>query len=92
MDTTRYEELRGRLFGLLIRLEGRLRVGDAREVHELIEVDEYGLALEQMVGTLAETATPIGDDERADMLALAQAMQMDDMVPRALSSCPRREQ
>lgn len=83
-----YEDLQGRLFGLLIRLDDRIRQV-APQLHEYIEVGEFGLALEDMTGVLAYTATPIADDERSDILSLALAMDMDDMVPHALDRCPR---
>ena len=53
-------------------------------MHHVIDVDEYGLALEDMVGILAQAGAPVTDQERAGMLALARAMQMDDLVPRVL--------
>jgi hypothetical protein len=57
-------------------------------LHHFIEVGEYGLALEDIAGTLAQDAIAITDQERGDMLALARQMEMDDLVPRALGSCP----
>jgi len=84
-----FEDLRGRLTGLLIALEDRLEEGDARQVQEFIDVGEYGLALEEMAAALAHGQTPIANQERSDMLALTDRMKMDDRVPRALQSCPR---
>ncbi|MGH3194586.1 MAG: MafI family immunity protein [Streptosporangiaceae bacterium] len=89
MDAAYYEDLRGELFSLLIMLEDRLGSQDARQAHEFIDVDEYGLALEQMAGVLAAAGTPVTDQERDDMLALNCKMQMDARVPGALQSCPR---
>ena len=83
-DAAWYEELRGRLFSLLIMVEDRLGPEQARWVHHVIDVDEYGLALEDMVGILAYANAPVTDQERADMLALARRMQMDELVPRVL--------
>jgi hypothetical protein len=57
--------------------------------HEFIEVGEYGLALEEIAGALAQDAVAITDQERGDMLAPAARMQMDDLVPHALGSCPQ---
>ena len=82
-----YEELRGQLFSLLIMVEDRLGREQARWVHHVIDVDEYGLALEDMVGILAYANAPVTDQERADMLALARRMQMDELVPHVLQ-CP----
>jgi hypothetical protein len=47
------------------------------------------LALEESAGALRRDKTPITDRERDDMLALTRTMGMDDLVPRALESCPR---
>ena len=86
-DAAWYEELRGRLFSLLIMVEDRLGREQARWVHHVIDVDEYGLALEDMVGILAHARAPVTDQERADMLDLARKMHMDDLVMRVLQ-CP----
>ena len=89
MDAAYYEDLAGRLYGLLIGIEDRLDRQDARQLHHFIEVGEYGLALEEIAGALAQAKTPITDQERSDMLALTATMKMDDLVPRALGFCPR---
>ncbi len=88
MDTAYYEDLAGRLYGLLIGLEDRLDRQDARQLHHFIEVGEYDLALEGIAGALAQAKTPITDQERSDMLALTATMKLDDLVPRALGFCP----
>jgi hypothetical protein len=38
MDPAWFEDLKGRLMGLLIALEDRLEKSDARQVHEFIDV------------------------------------------------------
>ncbi len=75
--------------GMLIALEDRLEDSDARQVHEFIDVGEYGLALEEMAAALAHRRAAIASQERSDMLALTTRMRMDDRVPRVLESCPR---
>jgi len=89
LDAAYYEDLAGRLYGLLIGLEDRLGRQDARQLHHFIEVGEYGLALEEIAAALAHAREPVTDQERSDMLALTATMTMDDLVPRALGSCPR---
>jgi hypothetical protein len=84
-----YEDLAGRLYGLLIGLDDRLDREDAQLLHHFIEVGEYGLALEDIAGALAHAKVPITDQERSDMLALTATMNMDGLVPRALGFCPR---
>ena len=90
-DAAYYEDLHGRLIGLLVVFDDLLESQGAQDVHHFIEVGEYGLALEEMAGALAQARTPITDQERGDMLTLAQTIKMDDDVPRALSLCPRAE-
>jgi hypothetical protein len=88
MDPAWFEDLSGRLMGLLIALEDRLEETDARRAHEFIDVGEYGLALEEMACALAHGSASISNQERSDMLALNNRMMMDDRVPRALQLCP----
>ena len=59
MDTGYYEELAGRLYGLLIGLDDRIGSEQARLLHHFIDVGEYGLALEEIAGTLAQDAIAI---------------------------------
>jgi hypothetical protein len=90
MDRAYYEEIAGRLRGLLIRLDDRLSAKDAKLIAEFIDVGELGLALEQMADQLSEYEQPLSASERADMLSLVARMQMNDRVSRALTVCPER--
>jgi len=85
-----YEEIAGDLRGLLVRLDDRLPGKDVTLIAEFIDANELGLALEQMADVLSEDAQPLSADERADMLALVDRMQMDERVPRALAFCRER--
>ena len=69
-------------------VEDRLGREQAQWVHHVIDVDEYGLALEDMAGILAHAKAPVTDQERAGMLALARKMHMDDLVSRLLQIPP----
>ena len=89
MDAAYFEDLAGRLYGLVIMLEDRLGGEQAQLFHHFIEVGEYGLALEEIAGALAQDTIAITDQERGDMLALARQMKMDDLVPHALGFCPQ---
>jgi hypothetical protein len=89
MDAAYFEDLAGRLYGLVIVLEDRLGAGQAQLCHHFIEVGEYGLALEEIAGALAQDKTAITDHERGDMLALAARMKTGDLVPHALGFCPQ---
>src|ERR1700748_495220 len=59
MDTAYYEELAGRLYGLLIGLDDRIGREQAQWLHHVIDVGEYGLALEDIAGILAHDAIAI---------------------------------
>ncbi|MFE4000455.1 MafI family immunity protein [Nocardioides sp. YIM B13467] len=90
MDRAYYEEIAGRLRGLLIRLADRLSSEDITLIAELVDANELGLALEQLADVLSEDERPLTEDERADMVALADRMHMGDRVPHALAFCPER--
>ncbi len=49
----------GRLYGLLMVLEDRLRGAQAGLLHHFIQVGEYGLALEEISGALAQDTVAI---------------------------------
>ena len=88
MDNACYEDLAGRLYGLVIRLGDRLTAYEAWWLHHVTEVGEYGLALADMAGMLAHGQVAITDQERGDMLALASQMKMDGQVGDTLGRCP----
>lgn len=88
MDASYYEEIRGRLHGLLIRLSDRIPANDQELITEFIDANELGLALEQIAYVLSEEELPLVPDERVDILALAEHMEMGEEVPRALERCP----
>jgi hypothetical protein len=90
MDAAYYEDLAGRLYGLLIGLEDRLDSDDAAIIHQFTGARHYGLALEDMAGMLAHGTIAITGAEREDMLALAARMKLEGgLVPRALAACPQ---
>ena len=89
MDAAYWEDLAGRLYGLLILLEDRLGSDQAELFHEFIEVGEYGLTLEENRRRTRLGKIAITDQERGDMLAMADSMKMDDLVPHALGFCPK---
>lgn len=90
MDAAYYEEIAGKLHGLLIRLDDRLSGKDVTEIAEMIDHNELGVALEWMAGALSEGEQPLSTVERADILVLVDRMEMDDQVTRALALCPKR--
>ena len=91
-DSSHYQEISGRLNGLLIRLSDRMPARDQELVTEFIDANELSLALEQMADGLSEDERPLLPDERGDMLALAERMELGERVPRALERCPSSTQ
>jgi hypothetical protein len=89
MDNEYYEDLAGRLYGLVIRLSDRIPADRAGWVHHVTEVGEYGLALEDLAAILAHGKTAITDQERADMLALGRKMTLRHDLAGVLEACPR---
>lgn len=90
MDRSYYEDIAGILHGLLVRLRDRLPADQVTLIAEFIDTNELGLALEQLADVLSEDEQPLFADERADILALADRMQMSGRVPDALTLCPAR--
>jgi len=88
VDAAYYEELHGRLLGLLILVEDRLGE-QTGYVHRVIDAGEYGLALEDITGILAYDRAPVTDQERDDIVTLSRTMHMDDLIVDKLRSCPR---
>jgi hypothetical protein len=84
VDATRYEDVQGQLFGLLVRLGDRIGDRDKQLLHEFIDAGEFGPALEQMADLLAEAKARLTENERDDLLTLVQVMKMIDRVPRAI--------
>ena len=65
MDPGFYDDLAGRLYGLLIGLEDRLNCDDAAIIRQFTGARHYGLALEEIARTLAHRTIAITDRERA---------------------------
>ena len=70
MDPGFYEDLAGRLFGLLIGLEDRLNCDDASAIHHF-DARHYALALEEIARTVVHREVGITGQEHAGILALA---------------------
>ena len=81
MDPAFCDDLHGRLSGLVILSGHRMKSEAANLICHFAEADEHGLAPEELAGYLALAETPITDQERNDMTALAAQMQKDDNVP-----------
>jgi hypothetical protein len=71
------EDLAGRLYGLVIRFSGRLPADHAQWLHHVVDVGEYGLALEDLAAMLASDKIAVSHQEHGDIVALARQMGMD---------------
>ena len=58
MDSAYYEDLAGRLYGLLIRLDGRLGRRAGELLHHFIEVGVYSLTQEESPARSPKTRSP----------------------------------
>jgi hypothetical protein len=84
VDPGFYEDLAGRLYGLLIGLEDRLNSDDAAIIHQFTGARHYGLALEEIARIVAHRTIAVTGRERAGMLALAgqvDALAQADRAP-----------
>jgi hypothetical protein len=76
-DSAYLEDLAGRLYGLVTIFSDRLPADQAQWLHHVVEVGEYGLALEDLAAMLAYDKIAVTDQERGDIVALARWMGMD---------------
>ena len=76
-DPAYFEDLAGRLYGLVISFSDRLPADHARWLHHLVDVAEYGLALEDLAAMLTYGKIAISDQECGEVAALARQMRMN---------------
>ena len=76
-DSVYLEDLAGRLYGLVIIFSDRLPADQVQWLHHVVEVGEYGLALEDLAAMLAYDKIAVTDQERGDIAALARQMGTD---------------
>ncbi len=88
MDFVTNADLTGRLRGLVILLGEKVTLDQARRADELIDVSEFGSALELLTDWLCENETPISPDLRRDFERLAGVIGDTDRVLHALNMCP----
>ena len=58
-------------------MSDRLPVDQAQWLHHVVDVGEYGLALEDLAAMLSYDKIVLCDEERSDMAVLARQMQID---------------
>ena len=61
----------------MISFSDRLPADQAQWLHHVVDVGEYGLALEDLTAMLAYGKIAISDQERSDIEALARQMGVD---------------
>jgi hypothetical protein len=79
-DSAYYEDLQGRLRGLLIGLQDRFTHDQAAILDELINANEYGVALEMMTGILVEVDASIPNEQIEEIVRLAEQMSLSNVV------------
>lgn len=79
-----FDDLGGRLRGLLIQLDDVLTKDEAAEVEELLEHAEFGEALRTLVWIIVEEDKRIGRSHFDDIRALADRMDVDHELPEQL--------
>jgi len=75
-----YQEMQRRLRGLLASVAGMLESEPTRQIEELIEANEVGLALEFTVDYLVGADRPVPADVLAEIDDLAHTMGNSDAI------------
>ena len=73
-------EVQRRLRGLLANVAGMLESEPTRQIEELIDANEVGLALEFMVGYLVEGDRRVSSDALTEIDDLAHTMGISDNI------------
>jgi hypothetical protein len=76
-DPAYFKDLAGRMYGLVIMFSDRLPVDQARWLHYVVDVGEYGLALEDLVAMIDYDKIAVTDQERSDIAGLSHQMRLD---------------
>jgi hypothetical protein len=75
-NTSHYEDIRGRVLGVLISVAESLSRRQVDLLHELIDQNESGVALEMLVEMLFEVGASLEKQAIDDMLGLANTMKL----------------
>lgn len=75
-DRAYHEEMQGRVRGVLIALESKMSSEEAHSVGDLIDNNEYGIALEWLVDTLVEEGIAVEAPLLDDIQALLNRMKL----------------
>jgi len=80
LDSTYYEDIQGRLRGLLIELGRHFARDQAALISELIDANECGVALEMMSQILDEGKAPVPKEQVTEIARLGEQMDLPDVV------------
>ena len=88
MDPAWHEEMTGLVRGVLIQTSDGMTPEEATVVDDLLDHNEYGLALEFIADYLSERESPLSQTVKVQMVALAARMGLGGRVEGALEFCP----
>lgn len=86
-SASRYEELQGRIRGLLIAVADQLPAVTVGLVDEMIDANECGVALEIVSEMLVESRAVISGQTLSDVAALVDEMGLDRVTVDRLRPC-----
>lgn len=86
LDQSYYDDLRGKLHGLVIALGPALTESEASAVTDFLDVGEYGLALMTLADIIVEEGKQIHAAEYESIVKFARQMKIEDKISPALSS------
>lgn len=84
-----YDDIRGRLHGVLIATCSCLREWAVKAVSDYLDYNELGLALENLTEALAASSVPVSSETVEALCSLAGKMEMEYDVASALSTGAR---
>jgi hypothetical protein len=88
LDFATRSDLTGRIRGLIILLDERLTLDQARSVDGWIDGSEFGVAIQSLADWLGENRTPIPDSIRRDFDRLSTQIGNGERVMQSLDRCP----
>jgi hypothetical protein len=84
VDQSHYDDLRGKLHGLVVGLGSVLTASEASAVTDFLGVGEYGLALMTLADIIVEEGKQIPAEEYESIMELARQMRMHGEINPAL--------
>ena len=85
-DATHYEEIKGRVRGLLIGVSNLLDPDRLALIEELIDSNESGVALDLLVRSLLERNTSIENEIKERLSELVRDLELDEEIENRVRS------